>query len=90
MSVISVRHILVQTLQEALDLRSKITDETSFAKMAVLHSACPSGKQGGSLGVFGRGQMVKPFEDASYSLKAGDISDPIQTQFGYHLIYRIS
>jgi parvulin-like peptidyl-prolyl isomerase len=90
MSVISVRHILVQTLQEALDLRSKITDETSFAKMAVLHSACPSGKQGGNLGVFGRGQMVKPFEDASYSLKAGDISDPIQTQFGYHLIYRIS
>lgn len=90
MSVISVRHILVQTLQEALDLRSKITDETSFAKMAALHSACPSGKQGGNLGVFGRGQMVKPFEDASYSLKAGDISDPIQTQFGYHLIYRIS
>lgn len=90
MNVISVRHILVQTLQEALDLKSKITDETSFAKMAVLHSSCPSGKQGGNLGVFGRGQMVKPFEDASYSLQAGDISDPIQTQFGYHLIYRIS
>lgn len=88
MSTVSARHILVNTLEEAADLRTKITNEEDFAKSAVMHSKCPSGKQGGNLGIFTRGQMVKPFEDAVYGLDVGSISDPVQTQFGYHLIFR--
>lgn len=88
MSTVAARHILVATLAEAEDLRGKIITEEDFAKMAVFHSKCPSGKQGGSLGIFSRGQMVKPFEDATYGLQVGSISEPVQTQFGYHLIYR--
>lgn len=90
MSVVSARHILVKTLDEALDIKSKIVDEKSFASAAVTYSECPSSKQGGNLGIFGRGQMVKPFEDAAFNLSVGQISDPVQTQFGYHLIFRIS
>lgn len=88
MSAVSARHILVKTLEEAVDIKSQAKDEESFAKLAVMHSTCPSGKQGGNLGMFGRGQMVKPFEDATYSLSVGQISEPVQTQFGYHLIFR--
>jgi peptidyl-prolyl cis-trans isomerase C len=88
MSAISARHILVETLEQAQQLKDSIADETSFAKAAVEHSKCPSGKQGGNLGMFNKGQMVKPFEDAAYSLDVGAISDPVQTQFGYHLIFR--
>lgn len=90
MSAVSARHILVKTLEEAVSLRSQIQDETSFAALAVSHSICPSNKQGGNLGMFAKGQMVKPFEDATFGLKVGEISQPVQTQFGYHLIYRTS
>jgi peptidyl-prolyl cis-trans isomerase C len=88
MSAISARHILVKTLEEATNIKSEAIDEESFAKLAVQYSSCPSGKQGGNLGMFGRGQMVKPFEDAAFGLEVGQISDPVQTQFGYHVIYR--
>ena len=88
MSAVAARHILVNTLEEAVDIKSKISSEQDFAKMAAMHSKCPSGKQGGSLGMFGRGQMVKPFEEATFQLDIGSISEPVQTQFGYHLIYR--
>jgi peptidyl-prolyl cis-trans isomerase C len=88
MNAVSARHILVKSLEEAVDIKSKAINEESFAKLAVLHSACPSGKQGGNLGMFSRGQMVKPFEDAAFGLEVGQISEPVQTQFGYHLIYR--
>lgn len=88
MSAVSARHILVKTLEEATNIKSQVNDEESFAKLAVMHSTCPSGKQGGNLGMFGRGQMVKPFEDATFDLSVGQLSEPVQTQFGYHLIYR--
>lgn len=74
-------------LEEIKAIRQRIVDGAEFIKEAELHSACPSGKQnGGSLGWFGRGMMVKEFEDAAFSMKPGDLSDVIETQFGYHII----
>ena len=57
-----------------------------FAELARAYSDGPSGPRGGDLSFFGRGRMVKPFEDAAFALKAGEISDPIKTQFGWHVI----
>jgi parvulin-like peptidyl-prolyl isomerase len=81
-------HILVNTLEEAVNLKSQISDAKSFADIAGRTSMCPSRSQGGDLGMFPRGAMVKPFEDAAFSLDVGSISEPVQTQFGYHLIIR--
>ena len=79
-------HILVETKEEAENLRKEILNGTEFDDIAALKSLCPSGAQGGDLGYFSKGQMVKPFEDACFSMKVGDLSEPIQTQFGWHLI----
>lgn len=83
----SARHILVDTEQEALDLKSQIEGGADFGDLAKSHSKCPSGKQGGSLGQFGRGAMVAEFDEVVFSdLPVGDVSSPVKTQFGYHLI----
>lgn len=79
-------HILVKTEQEAKDLAAQIKSAEDFANAAAQHSLCPSGANGGDLGFFGRGMMVKPFEDAAFALETGKVSDPVQTQFGWHLI----
>ena len=86
-------HILVNTEDEANQIREEIlAGQTknevfyNFMNAAKKYSKCPSGQRGGDLGVFGRGQMVKPFEDAAFSLPLNQLSEPIQTQFGYHLI----
>jgi peptidyl-prolyl cis-trans isomerase C len=82
-------HILVESLEQANMLKSQISGgQADFAMVAKSVSKCPSGQQGGDLGMFGRGQMVKPFEDATFSLQVGEVSEPVQTQFGYHLIHR--
>ena len=80
-------HILVSTLEQAQSLRSQ-ANALNFGSLAQAHSKCPSGRNGGDLGNFGPGQMVKPFEDATVALPLGEISEPVQTQFGYHLIHR--
>ena len=81
-------HILVPTLNEAVELKAKIDSGESFADLARAHSKCPSGQNRGDLGEFGAGMMVKPFEDATFSMAIGQVSEPVQTQFGYHLIHR--
>ena len=85
---VRAKHILVQTLNEAMDLHTKITSGEDFSQLAKTFSKCPSGQNGGDLGLFGRGQMVKPFEDAAFNLDVGGLSTPVQTQFGYHLVQR--
>ena len=87
MSEIRASHILVKTEQDAIELAKKIKSESiSFEDAAMENSLCPSGQVGGDLGFFGKGMMVKPFEDAAFSLEIGELSAPVQTQFGWHLI----
>lgn len=83
-------HILVGTQKEAADLKAKIeSGELKFEDAAAQYSQCPSGARGGDLGYFGRGMMVKEFEIPSFEEPVGTITDPIQTQFGWHLIHVI-
>ncbi len=89
-SSIRARHILVDHDYEVKDLLKKIDEGAAFEDLARDYSKCPSSSEGGDLGHFSRGQMVKPFEDAAFGLEVGEISDPVQTQFGYHLIKRES
>lgn len=79
-------HILVKTEEEAKKLYDEIKAGKNFADAAAEVSLCPSGAAGGDLGFFGKGIMVKPFEDAAFSLEVGELSKPVQTQFGWHLI----
>ena len=83
---VKASHILVKTEQEALSLLEEIKAGKSFADAAQEVSMCPSGQNGGDLGYFGRGMMVKPFEDAVFDMEVGQVSEPVQTQFGWHLI----
>ena len=71
---------------KAESLRAQILAGTNFAELAAIHSDCPSKAQGGSLGSFGRGQMVKPFEDAAFALGTNEVSEVVETQFGFHVI----
>lgn len=83
---VKASHILVKTEQEALKLYEEIKNGKAFEDAAAQYSLCPSGAMGGDLGYFGRGMMVKPFEDAAFDMEVGEISKPVQTQFGWHLI----
>jgi len=85
---VTARHILVSDLNTALTIKAKITEGTQFGDLARAHSSCPSRARDGDLGSFGPGMMVKPFEDAAFALDVGQISEPVQTQFGWHLIQR--
>ncbi len=68
------------------EIQQKVQNGEDFATLAKTYSEGPSGPKGGDLGSFGRGQMVKPFEDAAFSLKPNETSDIVETRFGYHLI----
>lgn len=88
MSQLRAKHILVEHNYEIDDLQKKLAEGVSFEKLAEDYSMCPSAQQGGDLGSFSKGMMVKPFEEAVLGLKEGEISGPVKTQFGYHLILR--
>ena len=83
-------HALEEARLKITDLRAQLLGGADFSELAAAHSHCPSGQQsGGSLGWFSRGMMVPEFETAVFSMGNGDLSDPVQTQFGYHLIKRL-
>ena len=84
--VVRASHILVKTEDEAWALKTKLTEGANFSDMAMKYSMCPSKEKGGDLGYFGRGQMVPEFEYAAYSTPVGQVSDPVKTRFGWHLI----
>ena len=85
---IKASHILVEKHSKALQVKELIDAGKDFANLAKLHSTCPSRKKGGNLGEFGRGAMVKEFDQVAFKLEVGQISDPVKTKFGYHIIKR--
>ncbi len=84
---VSARHILVETEDKAKELKEKIKAGGDFVALAKENSKDPGSKEdGGNLGYFGHGQMVPQFEDIVFKLAKGDVSDPVKTQFGWHLV----
>lgn len=82
-------HILVKTETEAKIVKKRIEKGEKFGAIAQQVSLCPSGKKGGDLGTFARGKMVKEFEKTAFALEKGQVSAPVKTKFGYHVIKRI-
>jgi peptidyl-prolyl cis-trans isomerase C len=87
---ITAAHILVETEDEAENVITRLDNGESFSDLAMELSLCPSKSRGGNLGEFGKGVMVEEFETAAFNLRVGEISDPIQTQFGWHIIKRLA
>ncbi len=86
MSTAMARHILVSSKELCDNLKTQIENGADFAALAAAHSSCPSGKKGGDLGSFSKGQMVKEFDDVVFVDEVGKVHGPVQTQFGFHLI----
>ena len=83
---VAASHILVRTAAEAVQIKKDIDNGGSFEYYAQKYSLCPSGQNGGYLGYFGHGQMVPEFESKAFSMNVGEVSSPVHTQFGWHLI----
>ncbi len=79
-------HILVKTEDQAKQIMKRLTDGEEFAAVARRFSSCPSGKNGGDLGWFGKGMMVPEFEKIAFEEEVGKVVGPVKTQFGYHVI----
>jgi foldase protein PrsA len=87
---IKCSHILVEKQSEALAILARIKAGEKFGKLAKeLSLDSGSAKRDGSLGYFTKGKMVKPFEDAAFKLQVGQISEPVKSEFGYHIIKRL-
>ncbi|MBD3390041.1 peptidylprolyl isomerase [Candidatus Micrarchaeota archaeon] len=84
--MVKASHILVPTEHKAKWIYKELKKGRDFEKLAKEYSECPSRMKGGNLGFFERGQMTKEFEDVAFSLKEGEISKPVKTEFGYHII----
>ncbi len=85
-SQVHAAHILVKTEEEAKKVLVDLQKGANFSEIARQRSLCPSSKKGGDLGWFGRGMMVKPFENAAFAMGKGEISSPVKTEFGWHII----
>lgn len=85
---IQASHILVDEIEQANEIITEIGGGLTFEEAAQKYSKCPSKEQGGDLGFFGHGQMVPEFEDAAFDLKLDEMSVPVKTQFGYHIIVK--
>ena len=83
---VRARHILVATEDEAKAIKAELDKGGDFAKIAADKSTDPGAANGGDLGFFTADRMVKPFADAAFAMKPGEISDPVQSQFGWHVI----
>ncbi|MDA0687391.1 MAG: peptidyl-prolyl cis-trans isomerase [Proteobacteria bacterium] len=86
MSTASARHILVETEEQCLQLKERIEAGEDFADIAREYSSCPSRAQGGDLGQFGPGMMVKEFDEVVFSADVNTLQGPVKTQFGFHLL----
>ena len=87
---IKCSHILVKKQSEALAIMERLKKGEKFGKLAKEMSVdSGSAKRDGSLGYFGRGMMVKPFEEAAFKLQVGETSEPVKSEFGYHIIKRL-
>ncbi|QJR80765.1 peptidylprolyl isomerase [Alteromonas pelagimontana] len=86
MAVAAAVHILVKTEKQATDLLAQLQKGKDFGTLAKRYSLCPSGKKGGDLGEFRRGQMVKAFDDVVFQKEILKVHGPVKTRFGYHLI----
>lgn len=86
MAQASARHILVSSEEECTRLKTEIENGADFAQVAKENSSCPSSRDGGNLGTFGPGQMVKEFDEVVFSAPVNVVQGPVKTQFGYHLV----
>lgn len=86
MAQASARHILVDSEAKCQQLKDEIEGGRDFAEVARENSSCPSGKQGGDLGSFRPGQMVREFDEVVFSGDLNKVHGPVKTQFGYHLL----
>jgi peptidyl-prolyl cis-trans isomerase C len=83
---VKASHILVDTLEKATEVQEELKGDMTFEDAAMQYSSCPSKENGGDLGFFQKGQMVPEFEAAAFEMATDTVSEPVQTQFGYHLI----
>lgn len=86
MAIACARHILVSSEEQCQQLKDDIEGGADFGQLAKQHSSCPSGAQGGDLGEFGPGMMVKEFDEVVFSAEVNKVQGPVKTQFGYHLL----
>lgn len=86
---VHAKHILVDNREHARQIKQEIEEGAEFEEMAKKKSEGPSGEKGGDLGWFSRGDMVKPFERKAFDLDEGEVSDPVETKFGWHLILKV-
>ncbi|MBJ2292744.1 peptidylprolyl isomerase [Pseudomonas sp. MF5691] len=86
MAKATARHILVATEDKCNELKAQIEGGADFAVVAKANSNCPSSRDGGNLGSFGPGQMVKEFDAVVFSAPVNTVQGPVKTQFGYHLL----
>ncbi len=88
--IVHARHILVESETEAQELKRQLESGADFAALAREHSQCPSGEEGGDLGEFGPGEMVREFDNVAFRAALGQTHGPVKTEFGYHLIEILS